>query len=66
MRQRRSEGLSLLAPQCEDCMWEEAGGEGEQEKEGEQERKRAGREKAVCLVCKEAKIHLKVCECVAL
>jgi len=39
VRQRRSRGLSLLALQCEeDCVWEEAQGEGEQEKEEDRSR----------------------------
>lgn len=49
VRQRRSRGLSLLALQCGDCMWEEA--EGEQEKEEDKRGKeQAGSEEYVWCV----------------
>lgn len=40
-------------------MWEEA--EGEQEKEGDKKEKEQAGSKAVCLVCEDTNIHLKVC-----
>lgn len=46
VRQRRSRGLSLLALQCEDCMWEEAG-EKEEDKKGKEQ---AGSEQYVWCV----------------